>query len=127
MIRAKGFSNSILVSDVAAPGGLAPGTYQQYIGGNVVLGEDGRLSIEGTPYLAGAARPLPDCVATAVTMAGISLADALSLATTNPGRFIGRSGRLAVGEPADIIAFDWEPGQKSLDIHQVVIGGDPGI
>ena len=124
MLRAKGLSKSILVSDAAAPGGLQPGTYQQYIGGNVVLDEDGRLGIEGTPYLAGAARPLSDCVATAISLAGISLADALTLATVNPGYFIGRSGRLAPGEPADIISFSWEPGRKTLDIHQVVIGGN---
>ena len=124
MLRAKGLSKSILVSDVAAPGGLAPGTYQQNIGGTVVLTEDGRLGIEGTPYLAGAARPLPDCVATAITMAGISLADALILATKNPGQFIERSGILGIGEPADIISFDWEPGDRTLTIRQVVIGGD---
>lgn len=124
MLRAKGLSQSILVSDVAAPGGLEPGTYQQTIGGTVVLTADGRLGTAGTPYLAGAARPLPDCVATAVTMAGISLADALTLATQNPGRFIDRSGILAVGEPADIIAFDWEKGDRSLTIRKVVIAGN---
>jgi len=124
MLRAKGLSNSILVSDVAAPGGLAPGTYQQYIGGNVLLDEDGRLSIEGTPYLAGAAKPLPDCVATAITMADISLAEALTLATSNPARVINRCRQLSIGEPADIIAFDWEPGSSTLDIHQVVFGDD---
>lgn len=124
MLRAKGLSKSILVSDVAAPGGLAPGTYQQNIGGTVVLTDDGRLGTEGTPYLAGAARPLPDCVATAITMAGISLTDALMLATKNPGQFIERSGFLAIGEPADIISFDWRPGDRTLSIRQVVIGGD---
>lgn len=125
MLRAKGLSQSILVSDIAAPGGLAPGTYQQSIGGTVVLTEDGRLGTEGTPYLAGAARPLTDCVATAITMAGISLSEALRLATKNPGRIINRSGLLAIGEPADIISFDWEPGDRTLTVHQVVIGGNP--
>jgi len=124
MLRAKGLSNSILVSDVAAPGGQTPGTYQQYIGGNVVLDEVGRLSIEGTPYLAGAAKPLPDCVATAITMADISLADALTLATSNPARIINRRRQLAIGEPADIICFGWEPGSGTLDIHQVAFDGD---
>lgn len=127
MLRAKGIPNSILVSDVAAPGGLAPGTYKQYIGGNVVLDENGRLSIEGTPYLAGAARPLPDCIATAITMADISLADALTLATSNPGRVINRCQQLAIGEPADLICFDWEPGSSTLKMHQVVIGSDDVI
>jgi len=124
MLRAKGLQQSILVSDVAAPGGLAPGTYQQNIGGTVVLTEDGQLGTQGTPYLAGAARPLTDCVATAITMAGISLADALMLTTINPGRVIDRSGLLAIGEPADIISFDWEPDDRTLTIREVVIGGD---
>ncbi len=124
MLRAKGLERSVLISDMAALGGLSPGTYDQPIGGRVVLTADGRLGIEGTPYLAGAARPLCDGVATAIAMAGLSLADALGLATSNPGRFAKGRGRLEVGADADFILFDWHEGARSLAIRQSYLRGE---
>lgn len=124
MLRAKGLERSILISDTAALGGLSPGTYDQPVGGRVVLTADGRLGIEGTPYLAGAARPLCDGVAAAISMAALSLADALGLATSNPGRFAQGRGRLAVGADADFILFDWQDGARSLAIREVYVRGE---
>ncbi|WDR07245.1 amidohydrolase family protein [Devosia rhodophyticola] len=49
MLRAKGVARSVLVSDLAAPGGLPPGIYDQPIGGRVQLWPDGRLGTPGTP------------------------------------------------------------------------------
>jgi len=123
MVRAKGMSRSILVSDVTAPGGLSPGVYEQNIGGKVRLEESGRLCIEGTPYLAGSARPLSDCVATAISLTDMSLSSALKLATVNPGKIAHKNGRLAIGEPADIIVFDWQPGDATLSIRSVISNG----
>ncbi len=40
-----------------------------------------------------------------MTAAGLSLADALALATRNPGRFVGGRGTLDVGARADLVAF----------------------
>ncbi len=124
MLRAKGLERSILISDTAALGGLSPGTYDQPVGGRVVLTADGRLGIEGTPYLAGAARPLCDGVAAAISMAELSLADALGLATSNPGRFAQGRGRLAVGADADVILFDWQGGARSLVIREAYVRGE---
>jgi len=124
MLRAKGQERVFLVSDVAAPAGLPPGIYRQPIGGEVELSADGRLSLRGTPYLAGAALPLKSCVARAAVMAGIGLGDALVLATVNPGRLLGRRGRLEVGAPADLIRFAWSPGANDLDIDTVIFGGE---
>ena len=124
MVRAKGLERSVLVSDTAALGGLSPGTYDQAIGGRVVLTADGRLGIEGTPYLAGAARPLCDDVATAKAMAGLSLAEALGLATSNPGRFVQGRGRLEAGADADIMLFDWQDGAPGLAIRETWVRGE---
>jgi N-acetylglucosamine-6-phosphate deacetylase len=124
MLRAKGLDRSFLVSDATTLGGMAPGLYQQNIGGTVELTEDGRLGIAGTPYLAGAALPLCDGVARAVKLAKITIGDAVRLATANPGGFVGVRGRLEVGADADLIRFLWEPGQDSLTIDQVLIQGD---
>ena len=124
MLRAKGIERSILVSDTAAPGGMPPGVYDQAIGGRVEVSAEGKLSVAGTPYLAGAGRPLCEDVAIAIGMAGLSLADGLRLATVNPGRFARGRGRLAAGAPADLITFDWQPGATRLDIRSTIIGGE---
>ncbi|OWJ65931.1 N-acetylglucosamine-6-phosphate deacetylase [Inquilinus limosus] len=124
MLRAKGLDRAVLVSDAAALGGLAPGLYDQPIGGRVELTVDGRLGLAGTPFLAGAARPLKQDVALAIDMASISLADALRLATVNTGRFVGGRGVLAVGAPADLVRFRWAPGDRDLGIDTVLALGE---
>ena len=124
MLRAKGLERSYLVSDTAAVAGMPPGIYDQPIGGRVELGSDGRLSVAGTPYLAGAGRPLCEDVALAIRMADLTLADGVRLATVNPGRFVGGRGRLAVGEMADLMLFDWEKDAASLTIRETYVAGE---
>jgi N-acetylglucosamine-6-phosphate deacetylase len=124
MLRAKGLARAILVSDSVALGGMPPGVYDQKIGGMVELTADGRLGTLGTPYLAGAARPLKDGVAFAANSAALSLSDALMLASENPGRVIRGRGELAVGAPADLIRFRWRCGEPTLAIEQVLLRGE---
>jgi N-acetylglucosamine-6-phosphate deacetylase len=124
MLRAKGHERSLLVSDVAAPGGLEPGIYHQTIGGRVQLWPNGRLGTPGTPYLAGAALPLSACVARTTAMTGLALSSVIDLATVNPGRFIGGRGRLAIGEPADLIVFDWVAGDENLTMVETWLHGE---
>ena len=125
MLRAKGLDRAILVSDCTELGGMPPGRYGTPVGGEVELSPDGRLSQVGTPFLAGAARSLADGVATAITMAGLTLTAALRLATANPGRFAGGRGLLRPGLPADLITFTWQPGSTTLEIRTVVANGIP--
>jgi N-acetylglucosamine-6-phosphate deacetylase len=123
MLRAKGLDRAHLVSDCTQLGGMPPGRYRTPVGGEVELSPDGRLSYPGTPFLAGASRPLADGVATAITMADLTLAAALRLATANPGRFVGGRGVLRPGAPADLITFAWQPGDSTLGIRTVVANG----
>lgn len=123
MLRAKGIDRSYLVSDSAALGGLAPGKYTAPVGGTVELSADGRLAVAGTPYLAGAARPLADGVAGAVRLGGVSLGDSVRMATALPGRFAGGRGALRPGDPADLLRFTWSPGDETLAVVEVVRGG----
>lgn len=124
MLRAKTLENSILVSDAAALGGQPPGRYRSAIGGEVDVSADGRLSVAGTPYLAGAGHLLDRNIAYAIEAGEISLAQALNLATRNPGRFVGGRGVLAPGQRADITLFSWSPGDKKLTIEDVFLGGE---
>jgi N-acetylglucosamine-6-phosphate deacetylase len=118
MLRAKGLDRSFLVSDSVALAGMPPGEYTSPVGGSVELSADGRLSVAGTPYLAGAARSLADGLAQAVRMTGIGLGHAVRLATANPGRFVGGRGRLVPGAQADLVLVD-----RELRVQRVVAAG----
>ena len=123
MVRAKGIGRSILVSDSVALAGMPPGTYDAPIGGKVELHSDGRLSLAGTEYLAGAALPLKDGIARAMALAGISLGESIQMATANPGRFAGGAGIMLAGMPADLVRFSIEGGGRGLRIDRVLVKG----
>lgn len=125
MLRAKGLERSFLVSDVTAVGGLPPGRYRASVGGEVEVTADGRVLAHGTPFLAGAAATLADGVARAATMAGLGLADALRLATSNPGRIVdprGGRSRITRGSAAELMTFRWRPGDPTLST--VIVDGE---
>jgi N-acetylglucosamine-6-phosphate deacetylase len=96
----------------------------------VEVSSHGRISQLGSPFLAGAALNLNECVARCVQLAAVPLGDALRLATANPGRILQRwrpgLGRLAIGAPADVITFDFDPGEDELRIREVVTSPKPG-
>jgi N-acetylglucosamine-6-phosphate deacetylase len=122
IVRAKGIERSILVSDAVAVAGKPPGIYDTPVGGRVELHANGRLGLVGTDYLAGAALPLKDGIARACGMAGISLAESLTMATINPGRFVGGRGALQVGARADLVRFTVD--ELSMHIESVIVGGE---
>lgn len=124
MLRAKSLDRAILVSDAAALGGMPAGRYTSPIGGDVEVGADGRLGIAGTPYLAGAGHLLTQNVATLVNRVGLSLTDALRLASRNPAAFAGGRGVLAVGARADLIRFRFAPGDGALTVTDSFVAGE---
>jgi N-acetylglucosamine-6-phosphate deacetylase len=77
------------VTDDVAVAGMPPGVYGTAVGGTVELSETGRLTLQGTPYLAGSATTLPVCVGNAVRHAGVTLRDAIRMVTANPSRLLG--------------------------------------
>ena len=126
MVRAKGIERSILVSDSVALAGMPPGRYRQPVGGEVELTPDGRLSLAGTPYLAGAARSLAECVALTAGQPGFGLSAALAMATVNPGRLMGGRGRFRIGDVAHVMRFRWTPGDRTLAI-ETMLSGDVSV
>jgi N-acetylglucosamine-6-phosphate deacetylase len=124
MLGAKTLARAILVSDAAALGGMPPGRYRSAIGGEVDVAESGRLSVAGTPYLAGAGCLLDQNVAGAVNLAGLPLGEALRLASSSPGAFAGGRGRLEPGARADLVQFRFEPGQPALQMLQSFVAGE---
>lgn len=124
LVRAKGLSRTILVSDVALYGGMAPGRYH-WGSIEVEVFKDGHLGVADTPYLAGAGHTLSWAIPRFIEFTGVSLADAVRLCTTNPGRLFGLSlaeSRPEAGQPADFVQFTYTPGAASLEIETMVRG-----
>ncbi len=59
--KCKGKNRVILVSDATQFMGMRPGVYKEF-GAEVELKKDGKLCLKGTPYLAGSACSLLDCI-----------------------------------------------------------------
>ncbi len=108
-IRAK----TVLVTDAATPAGAAPGRYL-LADQPVDLTTDGRVVLAGTDRLAGSALHMHRGVENLMRLAGLSLADAIRMATINParaGKVPGRAQALVPGAPADIVQFRLTPSQ----------------
>ena len=117
LVRAKTANRVILVSDASPLAGLPPGTY-----GRWAVEASGRVVVAGTPYLAGANRPLTAGVDRLIAAAGLSPAEAIGCASTQPARLLGRSEpRIAPGEPADLIRFRLAGGRFAL-VETFVLG-----
>jgi N-acetylglucosamine-6-phosphate deacetylase len=106
-VRAKGIDRSILVSDAMSLSGLSSGIYE--IPGNtqVELLPSGRLNLFGTPFLAGSTTSLPVCIGNAMRDAGVTLAEAVRMATRNPFQVLRldprrRCDTIYCGGPADL-------------------------
>ena len=123
ILRAKGTARCILISDAVATAGLPPGRYKAPVGGDVELHENGRLSLAGTEFLAGAARPLKDGILRAISCSDISFPESMGMATANPGRFVGGRGILRPGAAADLIRFAVDRDSGALNIEQIWVKG----
>jgi N-acetylglucosamine-6-phosphate deacetylase len=108
MLRAKGAERSILVTDATAAAASAPGPYT--IGGiDCDLGEDGRVSLAGTPYLAGSSLTLDCAIANTVRFTGLPIETVISMASTTPARYLGL-------EPAGTVTAEWDAGCCELRV-----------
>jgi N-acetylglucosamine-6-phosphate deacetylase len=128
MLRAKRIENSILVTDAISAAGRGPG--QHRLGKvQVEVSESGRVSLPGTPYLAGSVLEMHTAVANAVRFAGVTLAEALQMASLHPARAIGiedQYGVIAEGRRADLILFDWNEDEGDIQIVATIVDGEVG-
>ena len=127
VVRAKGVERSVLVSDALFVAGLAPGIYQLPDGAAVELEPSGRLGLQGTPYLAGAVAPLSVCVGNATRHAGVTLAEAIRMVTTNPSRLLGLElaaghDSLRVGVTANLTVFR-QAADARIEIERTIVAG----
>lgn len=125
-LRAKTVARAILVTDASAPAGAAPGRY--WLGEQPAdLTADGRVVLAGTDRLAGSALKMNHAVANVQRMAGITLREAVEMATVNPARIVHMQDRmngLAPGERADVIVFRVETAPERIVIDAVYLDGE---
>ena len=116
MIRAKGVERSVLISDSVRFAGQHAGRYHSAIGGEVVVSQDGRVSIAGTPFLAGSGSCLLDILLGFPEFTGMPFEDAVTRACSAPARHIGLKNELAEGQPANFILLqqDGKASQPSM-------------
>jgi N-acetylglucosamine-6-phosphate deacetylase len=111
MVRAKGPDRSILVTDASAAAGCPPGRYS--IGAvTCESGEDGRVSLPGTPYLAGSSLTLPGAVANTVRFTGLPIETVLPMASTIPANYLGMM-------TAGTVIAEWDGERGVLDVRAV--------
>ena len=114
LVRAKTLDRLLLTCDASPYAGSPPGRYRDWETELDVLSE-GKIVVAGTPYLAGSWAFTDTCVANLVEMAGVSLADALDLASAQPRRLLGLPPRLLEpGQPADFLLFDHVAGRLEV-------------
>ena len=124
-VRAKGIERSVLVTDAAPPAGASPGRYR--LGEQEVdLTADGRVVLANQDRLAGSALRMDRAIANVIRLAGVSLADAVRMATVNParaGRVPGACAALVPGAPADIVEFRFDPAPARVEIITTRLAG----
>ena len=124
-LRAKGLERSLLITDAVMPAGCTPGRYR--LGEvDVELHADGSVRLTGAARLAGSALTMNRAVENVIQQAGLSLRDAVSLATRNParlGRISSRQRGLMPGERADLVRFRFDESTRQIEILETYLNG----
>lgn len=111
VFKIKGTERTALITDAMRAAGT---DVNESVLGNInnglkVIVEDGVAKLPDRTSFAGSVATADRLVRTMITMAEVSLTDAVKMITATPARILGvadRKGELAVGKDADIILFD---------------------
>lgn len=110
IVRAKTPRRVLITCDAGPLAGSPPGRYRDW-GTDLDVLPSGKIVVAGTPFLAGSGHFTDVCVGGMAAMAGVRLADAIDMATARPRELLSLPpAGLEVGDPADLVVFDWEPG-----------------
>jgi N-acetylglucosamine-6-phosphate deacetylase len=119
-VRAKGVDKVCLITDATAGAGLAEG--DKFLVGETParVGAGVGMTADGTS-LAGSVSTMIQMVRNMVELAGVSLADAVRMASLNPARALGIGGRKGSVEPrkdADVVIFSGK-----FEVSKTLVGG----
>ena len=100
----------ILTCDASPLAGLPPGRYRDW-DQDFEVQPGGKIVVSGTSFLAGSGAFTDLCVGKVIEMGGVSLADAIDMASARPRELFGLPPRrLEIGQPVQLLLFDWQPG-----------------
>src|SRR5579883_2273230 len=123
ILRVKSPARMILTCDASSLAGLPPGRYREWDQEFEVL-PTGRIVVPGTTFLAGSGVFTDTCIGHLLSLGEISLTDAVDMAGARPRQLLGLEARpLQVGAAADLVLFDWQPGQ-SLRMRATIVAGN---
>jgi len=118
LVRTKGVSRTILITDAICAAGLRDGEYN--LGGQTITVREG-ISRTAAGGLAGSSLTLDAGLRNVINYTGLSLEEALPMATSVPAEAIGLAGRKGVlvpGADADVILLD-----ADLNVRLTVVAG----
>ena len=118
LVRAKGAGRTILITDAIRAAGLPDGDYD--LGDQPVTVRDGICRI-ANGSLAGSTATMDGVLRNVIAFSGLSLPEAIPMATATPATAMnlsGKKGVLAPGADADIILLD-----ADLQVCRTMVGG----
>lgn len=117
LLKTKGKDKVVLITDSVETAGLPDGIYESSMGTVRINNHQVRL-LNGT--LAGSQADMNQCVKNVYQHLGLTLNEAVSLASYNPAKSLGidKMGEIKVGNFADIIFFD-----DNFQIKQTIVKG----
>jgi len=117
VMKTKG-ENTILISDATCFAGLAPGEYQNHIGGTVILDKEKRVSLKGSAgLLAGAAKSLLENVETLIDHNLSTVCKAWQMAFTNVEKMLKKNDKTFIHKN-DLVIFQLNG--KEIEIKRVI-------
>ncbi|HEV3204143.1 MAG TPA: N-acetylglucosamine-6-phosphate deacetylase [Gemmataceae bacterium] len=119
MLRVKTPARIILTCDASSLAGLPPGRYREW-DQDFEVQPEGKVVVPGTEYLAGSWAFTDVCIGNVIRFAEVSLKEAIDMAGKRPRELLGLpSRRLEVGEPAELMLFDWKEGGEFQVVDMV--------
>ena len=120
VMKTKG-KNTLVISDATCFAGMAPGEYQNHIGGTVILDEEKRVSLKGSPgLLAGAAKSLLENVETLINHNLSTVCEAWQMASANVANMLGKNDK-TFNNKNDLVIFQLNG--KEIQIERVIKEG----
>ena len=107
LYQAKAASRVRLVTDAMSAAGMPDGEYR--LGGRPVTVVGGRAVLAGGGSIAGSTLTMEAAVRNAVRFMGVSVEEAVLMASTNSARLLGlegRKGQISAGSDADLVVLD---------------------
>ena len=117
--KIKGAERICLITD-AVFAGLPEGSTTRFTGNDIII-EDGVAKLADRSAFAGSAAYCDMLVRNMVTLADVSLEDAVYMMTATPARQVklANKGSISVGKDADIVIFD-----ENVNVYKNIIGGE---